>query len=82
MRQKAPDKTFIEAPTAGKGATCRSCAHCPWMGMNTLENLELTLIHSNNEILVDPGIGKQALLPLERMVKFAESNQLRMKGNA
>jgi quinolinate synthase len=52
------------------------------MGMNTLENLEATLINSDNEILVDPEIGKQALLPLERMVKFAESSQLRMKGNA
>jgi quinolinate synthase len=82
MRQGAPDKTFLEAPTAGKGATCRSCAHCPWMGMNTLENLESTLIHSDNEILVDPEIGRQALLPLEKMVKFAESNQLRMKGKA
>jgi quinolinate synthase len=82
MRQGAPDKTFLEAPTAGKGATCRSCAHCPWMGMNTLENLESTLIHGDNEILVDPEIGRQALLPLEKMVKFAESNQLRMKGKA
>lgn len=82
MRQMAPDKTFIEAPTAGKGATCRSCAHCPWMGMNTLEDLESTLINSDNEIFIDPELGKQALLPLERMVKFAESNQLRMKGNA
>lgn len=79
MRQMAPDKTFIEAPTAGKGATCRSCAHCPWMGMNTLADLEATLINSDNEIFVDPQIGEMALLPLERMVKFAESNQLRMQ---
>ncbi len=82
MRQMAPDKTIIEAPTAGKGATCRSCAHCPWMGMNTLEDLEATLINSDNEVFVDPQIGEMALLPLERMVKFAESSQLRMKGNA
>ena len=31
MRQLAPSKTLIEAPTAGTGATCKSCAHCPWM---------------------------------------------------
>ncbi|MAK92489.1 MAG: quinolinate synthase, partial [Oleibacter sp.] len=36
MQQAAPGKLLIEAPTAGNGATCRSCAHCPWMGMNGL----------------------------------------------
>ncbi len=74
MRQMAPGKTFIEAPTAGHGATCRSCAHCPWMGMNALDNLETTLINSDNEIFVEPDIARLALLPLERMVQFAESN--------
>ncbi|MEJ1388125.1 MAG: quinolinate synthase NadA, partial [Candidatus Sedimenticola sp. (ex Thyasira tokunagai)] len=39
MKQLAPDKNLIEAPTAGEGATCQSCAHCPWMGMNSLQNL-------------------------------------------
>ncbi len=82
MRQLVPDKMFIEAPTAGKGATCRSCAHCPWMGMNILENLEETLRIGDNEILVDPEISKRALIPLERMVNFANSNQLRVKGNS
>ena len=28
MQQAAPGKKLIEAPTAGNGATCRSCAHC------------------------------------------------------
>ncbi len=40
MRKEAPGKRFIEAPTAGKGATCRSCAHCPWMAMNELRELK------------------------------------------
>jgi quinolinate synthase len=70
MRQLAPNKTFIEAPTAGNGATCRSCAHCPWMGMNALENLAECLANGSNEILVDPDIAAKALLPLERMVNF------------
>ncbi len=85
MRQMAPDKVFIEAPTAGNGATCRSCAHCPWMGMNALGNLESTLknceVDSSNEIFVDPLIAGKAMLPLHRMVEFAESNALRIKGN-
>ena len=37
MQQAAPDKIFIEAPTAGKGATCKSCAHCPWMTCSRAE---------------------------------------------
>ncbi len=82
MRQMAPTKTFFEAPTAGDGATCRSCAHCPWMGMNILENLQETLERGDNEIIVDPAIAAQALLPLDRMVNFANSNELRVKGKS
>ena len=75
MRQLAPGKTFIEAPTAGSGATCRSCAHCPWMGMNALDNLEASLNQGNNEVFVDEAVAKKALLPLERMVNFQNSNR-------
>jgi quinolinate synthase len=79
MRQMAPDKTFIEAPTAGEGATCRSCAHCPWMGMNTLEDLATSLENGDNEIFVDGDIGQLALKPLERMVNFANSAEFRRR---
>lgn len=70
MRQASPGKTFIEAPTAGNGATCRSCAHCPWMGMNALENLESSLATGSNEIFVDEAIARKAMIPLQRMVNF------------
>lgn len=70
MRQASPGKIFIEAPTAGNGATCRSCAHCPWMGMNALDNLEASLAAGTNEIFVDEVVAKQALVPLQRMVNF------------
>ena len=79
MRISAPDKIFIEAPTAGSGAMCRSCAHCPWMGMNVLENLEQSLAAGSNEVFVDSAIAERALLPLDRMVKFAESNNIRVR---
>ena len=52
--RKTPNKRFIEAPTAGDGATCRSCAHCPWMAMNQLRELKESLVRENNEIHVDP----------------------------
>ncbi len=75
MQQNAPDKILIEAPTAGEGATCRSCAHCPWMAMNSLESLLDTLQAGNNEIHVDPVIGQQAMVPLNRMLDFAKMRQ-------
>ena len=63
MKKKAPNKQFFEAPTAGNGATCKSCAHCPWMEMNDLQDILVALRDGRNEILVpkeisyDDGIG-------------------------
>jgi quinolinate synthase len=71
MQQAAPGKNFIEAPTAGSGATCRSCAHCPWMAMNELDNLARVLEVGDQEIHVDPELREQALLPLTRMLEFS-----------
>ncbi len=74
MQQVAPHKTLISAPTAGEGATCESCAHCPWMAMNSLHNLEQVLIRGDNEIHIDEEIRKKALVPIERMLRFAEEH--------
>lgn len=71
MQQQAPGKKFVEAPTAGAGATCKSCAHCPWMAMNSLENLEHALMKGEPEIDIDPAIGKQAMISLQRMIDFS-----------
>ena len=73
MKQMAPEKEFILAPTAGEGATCRSCAQCPWMGMNTLETLHNSLLNNSNEILVDRMLCEKAMLPLQRMLDFRQS---------
>ena len=70
LRKSAPGKRFIEAPTAGDGAMCRSCAHCPWMAMNELEALLATLENGDNEIHVEPDIGARAMMPLQRMLAF------------
>ncbi|TVS09547.1 MAG: quinolinate synthase NadA [Gammaproteobacteria bacterium] len=72
LRRKAPGKRFIEAPTAGDGATCRSCAHCPWMAMNELDALAATLRAGNttNEVHVDPELARRAMIPLQRMLDF------------
>ena len=70
MRKANPQKRFIEAPTAGDGATCRSCAHCPWMAMNELRELRDALRDGSNEILVDAETAERAMLPLQRMLDF------------
>ena len=75
MQQAAPNKTFYEAPTVGVGATCESCAHCPWMAMNSLENLISTLETGENEVQVDLGIGKQAMVAVQRMLDFAAATR-------
>src|SRR5690554_1190708 len=74
MQQAAPDKLLIEAPTAGNGATCKSCAHCPWMAMNDLVNLRDVLKNADQEILVDESVRKQAAISLNRMMDFPKSN--------
>lgn len=82
MQQLSPHKSFIEAPTAGEGASCRSCANCPWMAMNTLEAMLLGLQHGSNEIIVDPAIIPRAVRPLQRMLDFTRDAQIKLKGNA
>lgn len=82
LQQQAPDKEFIIAPTAGNGAACRSCAHCPWMAMNELETLASVFDRSDNEVFVEPALGERAMVPLRRMLDFAASLQVAVKGNA
>lgn len=82
LQQQAPDKEFIIAPTAGNGASCRSCANCPWMAMNELETLATVFDRDDNEIFVDPSLGKRAMVPLRRMLDFAAELQVAVQGNA
>jgi len=82
MRKRMPDVAFIEAPTAGKGATCQSCAHCPWMAMNGLRNLVETLEGApGHEVLVDPEVGRRARVPIQRMLDFASEYLPNFRGS-
>lgn len=74
MQQASPDKIFLEAPTAGNGATCQSCAHCPWMAMNTLDQLETALDAIDNtryQISVPAEVITLAKQSLQRMLEFS-----------
>jgi quinolinate synthase len=81
MREAAPDKLLIESPTAGKGATCRSCAECPWMAMNGLRKLRDALRDGLNEITVRDDIIDRARRPIARLLDFAEVTERVIYGN-
>jgi quinolinate synthase len=79
MHQMAPGKTLLEAPTAGASATCKSCAHCPWMAMNSVEGLVQCLSGNAQAIQayaieLDPGVIRDARTCIERMLDFVARN--------
>ena len=73
MKQLALGKTILEAPTAGDSATCKSCAHCPWMAMNGLRGVLRALETGAGEITLDPTIGRKAKICIERMLEFTRA---------
>ncbi len=74
MRQLAPGKTLLEAPTAGNSATCKSCAHCPWMAMNALQGVVRCLEDGSGEIAVAEPVRSQALGCISRMLDFVAAH--------
>jgi len=70
MKKKAPEKIYLEAPTAGNGASCKSCAHCPWMEMNDLRDIFTVLKTGNNEIQVESKTAILARKSIQRMLDF------------
>ena len=70
LRTLNPGKVFYEAPTAGNSATCKSCAHCPWMAMNGLADVARVLETGANAINVDGSIIARARVPIDRMLAF------------
>ncbi len=75
MRAAAPGKLLLEAPTAGEGATCQSCAHCPWMAMNGLRKLAAVLEQGGNEIHIEESIRARAAVSIQRMLDFAAADK-------
>ncbi len=82
MQEAAPDKILLEAPTSGRSATCKSCAHCPWMAMNSLRKVEQALMTGENEILVDPDIGRKARVTIQRLMDFTKGRPVALASDA
>lgn len=82
MHEVAPGKRLLEAPTGGRGATCISCAHCPWMAMNGLRKLAHVLETGANEIQVPEPVRARAVAPIARMLEFAGQNGINVRGTS
>lgn len=81
LKQVAPDKLFLEAPTSGKSATCVSCGHCPWMAMNNLKKLAQCLVTGANEIDVDEKFIAPANRSIQRLLDFSKGREQQLLGN-
>ncbi|MBF5005991.1 quinolinate synthase NadA [Diaphorobacter caeni] len=85
MQMRYPHKHFMPAPTAGQGASCKSCATCPWMAMNSLGGIERALgsgIGSEiGSIELDAALAQAARVPIERMLKFAADAKQRVRAS-
>ena len=66
MQKACPEVEFIPVPSENGG-----CNECEYMRMCTLQNLRDCLLNENNEIIVDEIIAKDAILPIQRMLKMS-----------
>lgn len=72
MQKVRPDAELIQAPAEGSCA----CNECPYMKLNTLEKIKLSLETLSPEVQVDPNIIEKARLPLQRMMKITNGEQV------
>jgi quinolinate synthase len=68
MQKAAPDKTLVAAPGSG---TCQ-CSECPYMKLNSLEKIYLSLRDLKPEITLSEDLRKKALAPIERMLEMSK----------
>jgi quinolinate synthase len=70
MQILQPEKTFVEAPIH---KTC-NCNECPYMRLNTVEKIYLSLRDESPEIVIDANLLSKAKRPIERMMDFNSSD--------
>ena len=76
MKKFSPNKIFLEAPTEGEGATCKSCGRCPWMNLNIVQKLLDVFNAKKNEIILSRDIINKAKKPIDRMINFNLNNKI------
>lgn len=67
MQKQTPNKHFIPAPATNNCA----CNECPYMRLNTLENLYLAMKNKTPEITIPEQIQVAALRPIQRMLELS-----------
>ena len=67
MQKNSPDKIFIPAPPNNNCA----CNDCPYMKLNTLEKLYLSLEYELPEIIMNNELLIAARKPIERMLEIS-----------
>lgn len=72
MKKSSPEKEFIIVPSDD---TC-SCNDCPYMKMNTLKKVYLSLKNEKPEIILSDEVIEKASIPIERM--FEISNKMNL----
>ena len=72
MQKDSPEKEFLIVPS---DETC-SCNDCPYMKLNTMEKLYLTLKNEKPAISLDADIIEKAKKPIERMLDISKKLNL------
>lgn len=72
MQRTCPDKEFIPVPPeVSEGGVGCHCNECQYMKMNTLLKIYNTLRYEWPQIEVDPEVARDAVKPIERMLKLS-----------
>jgi quinolinate synthase len=67
MEKLVPNKSFIPAPPQNECA----CNNCPYMKLNTLEKIYLSMKNNSPQIIMDEGLRLKALRPIEKMLEMS-----------
>ena len=72
MQKQCPDKIFIPAPPNNSCA----CNNCPFMKLNTLEKLYISMKYELPEIIMDEELRLAAKKPIDKMLEISKKNKL------
>ena len=72
MQKLSPEKTFIPAPPNNSCA----CNNCPYMKLNTLEKLYISMKYELPEILMNEDLRIAAKKPIDRMLEISRKYNL------